>query len=262
MSTTVLSLEQLAQRIERQAAELAKLRQVYGARQAQLADLTRQKNQLQAQLQKVEAQMHAIGKDITPFHGQRTAIKPGKASVPVSTAKPAPSISLPKLLVDIVRKAKRPLATKELLEAVVRSKYPTTSTNFQAVIETRVGELARKGILKRAGDRQGIVLGKVKSNSPTEPARHGALPVKKPMATKVPASGTDPNGQAKKKPLKALIHEVLAKSSRPLTTEQLAEKILESGYLTTSKNFLNVIWVGIGEMENVERVAEGYRLKK
>jgi len=42
----------------------------------------------------------------------------------------------------------------------------------------------------------------------------------------------------------------------------LAEKILASGYQTASKNFLNVIWVSIGDMVNVERVAEGYRLTK
>src|SRR5260370_39175240 len=114
-------------------------------------------------------------------------------------------------------------------------------------------------MLKRAADRQGIVLGK-------QPAAHAALapPVaaKKPMAAKSTTSGGDRNGQAKKKSLKVVINEVLAKSSRPLTTEELAEKILASEYQTTSKNFLNVIWVGIGDMENVERVAEGYRLKK
>jgi hypothetical protein len=55
---------------------------------------------------------------------------------------------------------------------------------------------------------------------------------------------------------------VLASSPRPLTTEELAKKVLAIGYKTTSKNFLNVLWVGIGDMDNVERVADGYRLKK
>jgi hypothetical protein len=258
MSSAVLSLEHLAQRIERQATELAKLRRVYEARQAQLADLTRRKTQLQTQLQKVEAAIQSFGKNVA----NRPATPATKAAKPSASAlgvKPGQGISLPKLLVDIVRKAKRPLATKELLEAVVRRKYPTTSNNLQAMIETRVGELARKGILKRAGDRQGIVLGK-------QPAAQSALPppvaAKKPMAAKSTTSRADRNGQNKKKSLKFVINEVLAKSSRPLTTEELAEKILASGYQTSSKNFLNVIWVGIGEMENVERVAEGYRLKK
>ena len=122
MSTAVLSLEHLAQRIERQATELAKLRRVYEARQAQLADLTRRKTQLQTQLQKVEAAIQSIGKNVAKTPAP-AATKPAKPSASAPAVKPGQGISLPKLLVDIVRKAKRPLATKELLEAVVRRKY-------------------------------------------------------------------------------------------------------------------------------------------
>jgi hypothetical protein len=43
----------------------------------------------------------------------------------------------------------------------------------------------------------------------------------------------------------------------------LAEKALASGYQTKSKDFTNVIWVGIGKIPNVENVAgQGYRLKR
>jgi hypothetical protein len=244
MPTAVLSLEDLAQRIERQTTELTKLRELYEARQAQLAGLTHRKMELQAQLQKVETEIRSIAKDAAT-----TPTLPFTKSTKVSAGKLVRGLSLPKLLVDIIRHSKRPLVTKDLVEAVVQRKYPTTSTNLQAMIETRVNELARKGILKRASDRQGVVLG----NSATlESATRQAPVAKKPLGGK----------NQKKKSLKVVIQEVLANTSRPLNTEELAKQILLTGYQTKSKNFLNVIWVGIGDMANVERVAEGYRLKK
>jgi hypothetical protein len=143
------------------------------------------------------------------------------------------------------------MGTKELVDAVVQRKYPTTSTNLQAMIETRVGELARKGILKRGAGKR-ILMGK----SATTEMEAPAIPTSKmPLTTKA-------GKNQKRKSLKVIITEVLAKSDRPVTSDELLKRVLQSGYQTKSKNFMNVIWVGIGDMENVERVADGYRLKK
>jgi hypothetical protein len=63
--------------------------------------------------------------------------------------------------------------------------------------------------------------------------------------------------------LPAVVTKILAGSSEPISGRELAEKVLASGYQTKSKNFLNVIWVGVGKMDNVENVpGKGYRLKK
>ena len=57
--------------------------------------------------------------------------------------------------------------------------------------------------------------------------------------------------------------KILAESPEPLPAGKLAEKVLASGYQTKSKNFTNVIWSGVGKMDNVENVpGKGYRLKK
>ena len=53
------------------------------------------------------------------------------------------------------------------------------------------------------------------------------------------------------------------RESEPIPGRELAEKVLASGYQTKSKDFLKVIWVGVGKMDNVENVpGKGYRLKK
>ena len=89
------------------------------------------------------------------------------------------------------------------------------------------------------------------------PSKMGGNGQKKAGSTK-PATPSD-----KKIPLKELVARVLAKSSRPLTTKELANKVLATGYETKSKDFRNVLWVGLGTMENVEHVkGVGYRLKK
>ena len=63
--------------------------------------------------------------------------------------------------------------------------------------------------------------------------------------------------------LAAAVTKVLAASAKPLTSRELAEKVLALGYQSKSKDFINVLWTGIGKMDNVEHVkGQGYRLKK
>lgn len=171
----------------------------------------------------------------------------------------ASSVSLPALLVDIVRQARQPLTPTELTAAIVRSKYPTKSKDLKAMVETRVAELVRKGVLKRTSDRTGVILGNATSSAfaTSTVQRMSKNGQKKTDSAKPSAHGS------KKIPLKDLVARVLARSPQPLTSQQLADKVLASGYKTKSKNFLNVLWVGIGNMKNVEHVkGAGYRLKK
>jgi hypothetical protein len=60
-----------------------------------------------------------------------------------------------------------------------------------------------------------------------------------------------------------MVTKVLAESSHPLKARALADKVLASGYETTSKSLTDLIWSSAGKMENVENVpGKGYRLKK
>ena len=138
MSNNAIPLHNLAQRINQRQAELEQLRREYAARQGQLHKLTQRKQQLQAQLQEVEAAIAAFGQ------GQTSPVKPVKVTkpAPAKTAtavpqnRPAVAISLPKLLVQIVSEAKRPITIKELAGEVVRRQYPSTSKKLPNMSRT------------------------------------------------------------------------------------------------------------------------------
>ena len=262
MSQSNPSLHDLAQRIDQQQAELEKLRREYASRQQQLEKLTQRQQQLQAQLQQVEAEIAGLGQ------GQASPTKPVTAtkSAPVKTVPAAPSngavapLSLPKLLVQIVREAKRPITIKELASEVVRRHYPSTSKSLPNIVETRVAELVKKGLLRRAPDQAGVLPGRMapaaKAPSPA------AAAVSKP-ATAAQSTSKVTAGTASELTLAAAVTKVLAASAKPLTARELAEKVRALGYRSKSKDFLNVLWTGIGKMDNVEHVkGQGYRLKK
>ena len=71
------------------------------------------------------------------------------------------------------------------------------------------------------------------------------------------------DGQPQQVPLRVLLAKLLAKSKRPLAARELADQVLASGYQTKSKKFVDVMWVALGNMDNVENVpGQGWRLKK
>src|SRR5215471_17089319 len=101
MTTPVVPLADLAQRIAHHEAELTQLRQEYEARQAQLATLTRRKKDLQAQLQQVEAEIQGFGSTTS------------RGPAAPSAGQGDEGVSLPRLLVSILEKAPGPLTIKE-----------------------------------------------------------------------------------------------------------------------------------------------------
>src|SRR5437588_11029134 len=123
VSAAELPLPKLARHLAQKQSELAKARQAYEAR---LAGLTRRMQELQAQLRTVEAEMQAVGslgsaKALpTPARASAAAATPAKPRMPAKTtskpgrARTAPT--LPGLVVDLVRAARRPLTVKELSE--------------------------------------------------------------------------------------------------------------------------------------------------
>jgi hypothetical protein len=252
-----LSFQGLAQRIHQQEAELAKLRGEFETRKKQLADLARRKEELQAQLEKVESEIQAVHVSAQTPQGALVHSTAQKPAVAKPAAKKRKGVSLAQFLTDFVRQARKPITTKELAEELVRTKYPTKSSNLRAMVDTRVGELVTKGIFRRAADQPGVVLA---------PGSAG----KTPAAQAAPSDGrkkavpSAPLVRSEKKlSLKDVLHKVLAESAQPQTTEELVEKVLATGYQTKSQDFKNVIWVTIGNMPDVKRIqGKGYRLKK
>src|SRR5205823_3798199 len=98
------------------------------------------------------------------------------------------------------------------------------------------------------------------SRAPTASTSTAKHAKKKSSAGK--PTGSKPR-EGKKQTLREALTQVLSKSTRPLSTQELADRAVQNGYQTKSKDLKNVIWVGIGHMNNIERVPGiGYRLKK
>jgi TolA-binding protein len=267
MASRVIPLQDLEKRISQQQAELAKLRQEYDARQTQLRELTRRKEELLTQLQQVEAEMQSVGQGDAPPHGH-TAATPARSAKPAAAApgkQATGSVSLAQLLLHIVAEAGRPISAKELAREVVRRKHPTTSKNIPGMVKKRVSVLVKRGLLRHAPNRLGVLPARAQQTAKTPAAKSGSgAPGAKPTTTATKAATTiGPAASKSELALPALVTQILAKSQEPMTARQLAAKVLASGYQTKSKSFTDVIWAGVGKMKNVENVpGKGYRLKK
>ena len=269
MPTVSVPFQDLAKRIQQQEAELAKLRQELESRRGQLSELTRRKESLKAELAKVEKDIAAVGQVgvLEPtVSAARTPPSTSSKRRPTGTGV-SKGVSLPTYLVELVRKAKGPITAKELTAEVVRNKFPTTSKNVVSLVKTRVHDLVKKGLLRRAGDSSGLVLAQApRSSKSTETKVQAAMPKNEKKGANNSAKAaqtTTPVEPAKWRSLHEVVTHVLAKSSRPLSAQELAEGVTQSGYESKSKDLKNVIWVSIGKMTTVERVpGKGYRLKK
>jgi hypothetical protein len=273
MTTRVIPLQALAQRINQQQAELAQLRQEYEARQADLRRFTLRKEQLQAELARVEAEIRGLAQGAKPPPGVAPTAGHAAPKRPVAkaaSAKPGPTtaqpLTLPGLLLQIVREATGPMTVKKLTEEAQRRNYVTTSKNLAALVDTRISELIKKKLVRRAKNQPGVVAVPSSAKGPTPPGKvappAAAAQAKKAVMTKSTpktASAASKSGPS----LTSLIAKILGGSSEPVPARELAAKVLATGYQTKSKDFTNVIWVAVAKMDNVENVSgRGYRLKK
>jgi hypothetical protein len=258
-----LSLETIEQRIAARNSELQALRQELEARKSRLQVLTQRKAELQAKLQQVEAEMAAVaaGAKRPQYPSPKAALKKptSKSSEAATPSQP----SLPSLLVSVIRSAGRPLTAKHLVREVKRRGFKSSSAHFTKMVESRLWDLKKQGLVQRAADQPGYILA---------PSSNGAVPkpgpVKSPVqqgSKKRPAKAAKPSAGAKslRKPLREVLTQVLKKQGTPLTGSQLAKEALKAGYKTTSKRFVDTIWTMLGTMDNVENVkGQGYRLKR
>jgi septal ring factor EnvC (AmiA/AmiB activator) len=157
-----LSLKELHQRIANQDAELQRLRQELEARQSQFATLNKRRQVLQAELQQVEKELAAVaaGKNASRLPSKAVPKKKPAAKTPVAS-KVTVALSLPALLVVLVREAGRPLSLQELVAQVKKRGFQSTSTNFAKMVQTRVYDLLKKGLVVRSADQSGFVIAKI-----------------------------------------------------------------------------------------------------
>jgi hypothetical protein len=269
-----LSLEDLRRRLNQQDSELQRLRQEFEARQNRLASLSKRKQEIQTQLQHVEAQMAALAAGT-----HRPSSAPPRSSPPTPrpslTGKPD-QLSLPALIVAMIREAGGPMTVKELAREEKRRGLKSKSDNFKKIVETRVYALRMKGILKRAADQPGFILARTTARVPAstttpKPAlKPSGQPQQSGQKTSNGKPATSASGKSSPKasainrvPLRVVLTEVLKKSNKPMTGSELATQALRAGYRTDSNRFADVVWVMLNRMENVEQVpGQGYRLKK
>jgi len=240
MPDTTLPLDDLTQQFAQRRSELERLRQEIETRQTRLTDLEGHRAQLRAQLQQVEADIQVVIRGSPPAKAAR-ATPTQTTSDTFPTPKPpteeAAQPTLADTLVEVARAAGRPLTAKQLAEELVRRQFPTNSSNFAKLVEKRVTELVKQGVLRRAQGRPGVVLG-----SPTNGTT--ALPKKAAPAARR-------RGQPS---IRSLLTDLLQKSRKPVAVRELVEQVLATGYRTSSKNFARVVGTALGELEGVENV--------
>jgi hypothetical protein len=248
MAAPTLPIDQVARRIEEYEAQLNSLKREYEARMSKLDELQRRRKQLLSDLNEVEGRIKAITGKETPAAEQKPTA-PAKQAAPAANGT-APG-SFPEFLLLILREAGRPLTNKDLAEEVQRRRYPTRSTDLRKQIATRVGEMIKKGLLRRTKD--GGILIRVKGGA----AKHSPAPT---AASPSPRKSTIPPGQPS---LKTMLTQVLAKSTKPMTSGEVARAAEKAGYKSQSGDFANLVGVTLRRMDNVKHYkGKGYLLKR
>ncbi|MFL5242466.1 MAG: hypothetical protein ACJ8FY_10195 [Gemmataceae bacterium] len=156
-----LSLKGLHQRIAKHDAELQGLRQELEARQSQFASLNQRRQALQAELKRVEKELAAVagGKKASNVAPKNAHTKNPVAKPSVAQKKTA-SLSLPAMIVSIIQEAGQPLTVQQLVVQVKKRGFRSTSTNFAKMLQTRVYDLLKKGLVVRSADQSGFVIAK------------------------------------------------------------------------------------------------------
>jgi hypothetical protein len=268
------ALEDLQHQIAQHEHELERLHQELQARQNRLSELTRQKDTLENELRQVEEEIAALGA------APQAAREPPEPATPVTASTPGQP-RLRDLVVAMLSENKEPMTPRQLCEGAQRRGYKPTTKDPLASVKARLQEMRTEGIIQRASGQPGYILvastnGTSKKSKPQPSTSNGTHQAgSKPARTKTvgkksakaapsaKAAKTPESAQQGKQPtLRDVLTLILGKSRRLLSASELAQQVLATGYKSESKDFTNVIWVGLGKMDNVERVpGKGYRLK-
>lgn len=265
MTTSVVSLTDLEQRIADQQAELEALRQEHETRRAMLANLADRKKELEADLRQVEKEIASLtrGKREVPAV-KATVARPLQTPTSSKPNRPTSTPKLADVLIKILKEARRPMKVRELSDEIVRRRFPTTSQNIPGLVKSRVQDLFKSGILHRSGD-QGVTIGSLPNGKSVSSPKASSF-------SKKPASSTAKTSPVAKSPgmkqpgsvsLRQVLTILLRKSRRPMKARELAEQALATGYRSDSQDFGKVVEVSLARIPEFENVpGQGYRLKR
>jgi hypothetical protein len=230
--------------------------------ESRLSALHARKEELEAEIRQVDAEIQAAAPSgpAAPTPSVRQQPQPATAPAPAE-----PRQTLAQALVGVLRATGRAMKAQELADELVRRQFPTTSQNLAKMIGIKMAEYVQKGLVARVEGGEGYILPPTKAALKTKPAK--VAPGKERTASNghVSHNGSQPklaatNGQPS---LRSLLNDLLAKSKQPVKAKDLAAQVLATGYTTTSKSFINLIWVALGKMKDVEKVPDqGFRLKQ
>ncbi|MGF1578065.1 MAG: hypothetical protein ACFCD0_01745 [Gemmataceae bacterium] len=276
MTTSPVPLNDLEQNIQDQKAALEQMQSELKLRQAYIRDLERKKQTLEKELAGVERDIELIkaGEKNPPGftkpkaptkkpEPKSTATKPGPTTLPKSTGEGTPT-GISKMVLDVVGSGKGPMPTAEIVDGVLSNDLPTKSKDPRRMIQKKIYELVKRGLLTKVEEGLYDLPGETSSDNPetSTSAPKGVSSSNGTTAAKPTGSASKPKPAAPPS-LKVVIIEVLKMSRKPLSTAEIAERVLERGYETTSKDFKKVIATQIKKMDEVEMGEEnsGYKLK-
>ena len=124
-------------------------------------------------------------------------------------------------------------------------------------------ELSKKGVVARAKDQPGWVLGQAAKSTASKPSTPAAKPTAKPSPSAAPTAPAAKRDITPAAPtLRQHIVNLLKRAKRPLKAKELAARVLAAGYQTASNDFANVVSTALKKMAEVQRVpGQGYVLK-
>jgi hypothetical protein len=262
-----ISVQDLHQQIAERERELKALREELESRKDHVAALIRRKEELRNQLRQVEKELAALSA------GAPAATEQPKPAAPSAPTPGTPAKDRPKLgemIVVMLREAGKPMTARQLSEEAHRRGFQSASNDPVKPFEARLQELKKKGTVRRAPGQPGYVLAtstigasatKPKRAQPAQKEQRNAAV--KPGKPQSDAKPSQPVERQKTPPLREAILNVLKSSRKPLSGTELADRVLKSGYKTTSTKFRDVVWSMLGQMDEVQHVrGKGYQLKR
>jgi len=269
--TTAL-LDDLTQRISQQQSALQALRHELQTRRQQLADLNQRKKGLLSQLREIDDEIVTLAGGTKPAKGKTTRPQTGthrangartpSRQVIVSQGVPsAPSApingkqSLPTLLLAIPGEMRRPMTVGELAKEAKRRGFRSKSKIFQKSVESRCYDLKKRGLVRHPTGQPGFIL----TSSATQTKLLVALNSKRGSSTARPMRSSTAGRTANQLPLNQVLVNILAKSRQPLPAKELARRVLDSGYQTKSRQFMDGHLGGPGQAQE-RRKRAGHRL--
>ena len=150
MPPAAIPISDLARRLARKESEVQRLRRAYETR---LAELKNRREELAEKLRRLEAEIQSVTQESPEPSGAAVA---AEESVPRRTR--GKRGKLPALLVKLLQEGGHALTVKQLADEVRRRKFPTTSKNILRLVQTRVYEMVKKGILAHASGQPGFIV--------------------------------------------------------------------------------------------------------